>query len=78
MTIIPKLACAALLCAVAVGCEETIQPEVQADRSQGQLPLDITPKGGNSVLGGAVRAAESTEDRINAQQEELNRMMDEQ
>jgi hypothetical protein len=78
MAIIPRLVCAALVLGVAAGCEQTIEPEGQADRSTDQLPLDLTPSGSNSALGGAIRAADRTEDRISAHQDRLNKMMEEE
>lgn len=73
---IAKLAVLAVLVVVSAGCEETVTPPGTADNSaKPAQPLDLSQ--GNSVLGGAIRAAESTEDRINEHQDRLNRMMNE-
>lgn len=57
---------------LAMGCEQTIDPE----------PSTISPprdsvSTGNSALGGAIRAADKTADKIADQQQELIRQMEE-
>jgi len=79
MASIPKLAILVAVFALTAGCEQTIDsPTPTAQNQQEQLPLDMTPRGGNSALGGAMRAAERTEDKINDYQERLNRQMEEE
>ncbi len=74
-SLLPAVALGALLM---TGCEETISPETPQAAQSSSSESAFEMNRGNSVLGGAIRAADRTQDKINAQQERLNKMMDEQ